>query len=458
MESLCPELSSSWRRSPAGPGRQPSSLRSRTFSNRRRRGFGLGIACTVAVALLAFSPSSCSVFMGLLGRFRRVLMRAPLPESDEPGKERPAPEVATLEQVQQEPQGIGRLETAFAAEAVDAAAGDAVDDITLAEFETDERRQLLEQLKDRWIAALKGEIRQIYPEIDSDPFFVVDRMGTLRRFLLASAFDVDDALTRMRATAKWRNEWDVLEYYKPGAAEMLFSEDLNPGAEMYFADSLQVDRQGRPYAAGRLKFANPENMHPWRHLRAGVLVFERMATKVAALKRGPASYILDIGSVGDVSGNVSGTAGLDRNYDEGINPYYSKGAGTEDAPSPAMLEEFGSLDNGFAVLKAAIAILNKYYPGIIGQVYYLNSDMLFWGAFKVFSRWIADRGSIDFQFLGPASWREYPMEQLLDSFPEEQLFREWGGNGPSLEGDAFMERAIRHYEDEAVELQMQATS
>lgn len=30
--------------------------------------------------------------------------------------------------------------------------------------------------------------------------------------------------------------------------------------EMYFADSLLVDKEGRPYAAGRLKFANPENM------------------------------------------------------------------------------------------------------------------------------------------------------------------------------------------------------
>lgn len=30
--------------------------------------------------------------------------------------------------------------------------------------------------------------------------------------------------------------------------------------EMYFADSLLQDKEGRPYAAGRLKFANPENM------------------------------------------------------------------------------------------------------------------------------------------------------------------------------------------------------
>merc|ERR1712086_1047582 len=170
----------------------------------------------------------------------------------------------------------------------------------------------------------------------------------------------------------------------------------------YFADSLKVDLQGRPYVAGRLRYANAENMHPWRHLRAGVLVFELMATKVALAGKGPASYILDIGSVGDVAGSVSGTAGLDRAYNEDLNPYYMAGAGTNDAPSADMLAEFGSLDSGFAVLKAAIQILNKHYPGTIDRVFYLNSDMLFWGAFKVFSRWIADSGSIAFNFLGPA--------------------------------------------------------
>lgn len=29
-----------------------------------------------------------------------------------------------------------------------------------------------------------------------------------------------------------------------------------------------------------------------------------------------------------------------------------------------------------------------------------SEDMVFWGAFKIFSRWISDRGSIDFKFLG----------------------------------------------------------
>ena len=51
-------------------------------------------------------------------------------------------------------------------------------------------------------------------------------------------------------------------------------QESNPGAEMYFSDSLLLDKEGRPYCAGRLKFANPENMHPWHHLRAGALVFE----------------------------------------------------------------------------------------------------------------------------------------------------------------------------------------
>ena len=148
-----------------------------------------------------------------------------------------------------------------------------------------------------------------------DPYFTVNVKGLLQRYLAASKYDVREALIRLEATAKWRKEWNVLDYYRAGVAAELFSEDSNPGAEMYFADSLLMDKEGRPYAAGRLKFANPENMHPWHHLRAGVLVFELMATKVASMGKGPGSYILDIGAVGKV-GNVSGTAGHERVYNE----------------------------------------------------------------------------------------------------------------------------------------------
>lgn len=50
--------------------------------------------------------------------------------------------------------------------------------------------------------------------------------------------------------------------------------------------------------------------------------------------------------------------------------------------------------------------------------------MVFWGAFKIFSRWIADRGSIDFKFLGPAGWREEPVSKLLEYYESDQLFEE----------------------------------
>eukprot|EP00438_Fugacium_kawagutii_P016964 Skav217278 [mRNA] locus=scaffold120:193151:194281:+ [translate_table: standard] len=321
------------------------------------------------------------------------------------------------------------------------------------DFASPERQELLADMERHWSVLEQKLKTDIYPAIVEDPFFTVNVKGLLERYLVASKYDLREALIRLEATAKWRKEWNVLDYYRTGAAAELFSEDSNPGAEMYFSDSLLLDKEGRPYAAGRLKFANPENMHPWHHLRAGVLVFERMATKVAALGKGPGSYILDIGAVQKV-GNVSGTAGNERVYNEGRNPYYASGAGTKDAPSPTILEELGSLDNGFAVLKAAITILNRHYPGIVGRVFYLNSDMVFWGAFKIFSRWISDRGSIDFQFLGPVQWREDPLTKLLDYYPAEQLFEEWGGNGPKLNGDEFMQRAIENYEYEVMEKEL----
>lgn len=135
---------------------------------------------------------------------------------------------------------------------------------------------------ERHWSALEQRLRtETYPAMVDDPYFTVNVKGLLQRYLAASKYDVREALIRLEATAKWRKEWNVLDYYRAGAAAELFSEDSNPGAEMYFADSLLMDKEGRPYAAGRLKFANPENMHPWHHLRAGVLVFELMATKVA---------------------------------------------------------------------------------------------------------------------------------------------------------------------------------
>jgi len=308
----------------------------------------------------------------------------------------------------------------------------------------------MKELEEGW-RRKEEELREEYPDIGKDPFFHIDRPSLLRRYLSVTGFDAKEALSRLVETARWRRDWDVLSYYEPGVGSQLFSEASNPGAEMYFADSLHLDREGRPILAGRVQFCNSENMHPWNHLRAGVFVFELLATKVAQLGRGPATYILDIGPVGGQAGKVSGTGGLDRDYDESKNPYYKAGAGSKEAPSAEMLEELGSLDNGFAVLKAAIRVLNRHYPGVITRVYYLNSDMVFWGAFKIFSRWIADRGSIDFQFLGEAGWREDPVSKLLETVAPEELFEEWGGSGPRLDGDEFLSRALKQYEAEAKE-------
>eukprot|EP00971_Amphidinium_carterae_P295461 5868089-Amphidinium_carterae.1 len=157
--------------------------------------------------------------------------------------------------------------------------GDSLDP-TLKAFSTQERKQLVTEVAELWQDAAE-ELRSEYPDIEKDPFFNTNLPGLFRRYLLANELSPTQTVAALRETAQWRKEWDVLSYYAPGAAMDLFAESSNPGAEMYAADSLAVDKQGRPYVAGRLRFANPENMHPWRHLRAGVLVFELMATKIA---------------------------------------------------------------------------------------------------------------------------------------------------------------------------------
>ena len=38
--------------------------------------------------------------------------------------------------------------------------------------------------------------------------------GLLERYLVASNYDVREALIRLEQTAKWRKEWNVLDYYR----------------------------------------------------------------------------------------------------------------------------------------------------------------------------------------------------------------------------------------------------
>ncbi|CAE7237081.1 kif7, partial [Symbiodinium natans] len=282
-------------------------------------------------------------------------------------------------------------------------------------------------------------------DVDRDPLLALDPPNLLRRYLIAEDWDVDKAAERLRSTIAWRRDWRVMEYYQPGRAQYLYDESTNPGSEMYFGDSLHFDRSGRPYMVGRFRLCNAERMHPWRHLRAGIYALDRFALKIIQKGCGYGSYLLDIGRVAERS-SFSGTGGgQDFFPQESKNPYYQQGAG-KDAPAE-LLERYGELNSGMAVLRAALRIAGDHYPELLSRVVFLRSDWLFSLAFKVFRLWANKKTRDKFLFIGGKA--DPPMAQLQDWFHYQQLPAEFGGQGYSLDGDNFLRRAVDHLDAEA---------
>jgi len=117
---------------------------------------------------------------------------------------------------------------------------------------------------------------------------------------------VASAAKRLEALLRFREQYDVLSFYRRGAARNLFFHDRNPGACLYFADRGDVvDRQGRAVLLGRFELMDRSVMEVANHLRAGMFVMERALGELQLPKR-KVSYLLDLGDVSAEVGAVSG--------------------------------------------------------------------------------------------------------------------------------------------------------
>ncbi|CAJ1455760.1 unnamed protein product, partial [Effrenium voratum] len=293
------------------------------------------------------------------------------------------------------------------------------------------------------LPALLEQGRRDGHDVDADPMLTLDVPGLLRRYLIAEDWNVDKAEQRLQSTISFRRKWQILEYYKPGAAKHLYEEASNPGSEMYFADSLHKDLQGRPYMVGRVDLCNGEQMHPWRHLRAGIFALDRLAIKVIHSRAGYGSYLLDIGKV-NMRGTVSGSGGGGMTPKESNNRYYKEGAGRH--CSDELLADFGELSGGLAVLRAALTIASEHYPELLSRIVFLNADLMFSLVFKIFRLWAHKRTRDKFLFLGGKA--DPPLEQLFEWYDPSELPEEFGGTGWRLDTDAFMARAIPALDEE----------
>jgi hypothetical protein len=155
---------------------------------------------------------------------------------------------------------------------------------------------MLDELRVRW----HGEIRLRavaagYP-IDLDPVLSptnpADLDALLLRYLRAErhaypprqslspaqcARVVANAVQRLNSTVDYRIEYDIVAFYRRGAARDLIFHDRNPGACLYFADRGVVDREGRTVLIGRFGLLNQamDLYEVANHLRAGMFVVER---------------------------------------------------------------------------------------------------------------------------------------------------------------------------------------
>ncbi|CAK0904297.1 unnamed protein product, partial [Prorocentrum cordatum] len=171
-----------------------------------------------------------------------------------------------------------------------------------------------------------------------------------------------------------------------------------------------------------------------------IQLLTQLALKVLQSRCGYGSYILDVSDV-ERAGTVSGTGGGPGKRHESRNPHFARGAGA-DAPK-ALLQEFGALNSGLAVLRAAIRIGTEYYPEFLSHIVFLRPNVLFSTFFKIFRVWFHPRTRNKLRMLG--GWAHPPVARLDQWYDRQQLPAEFGGEGWCLEHDAFLRSALDAY-------------
>ena len=313
----------------------------------------------------------------------------------------------------------------------------------------------LGQLRSLWQEARTA----FMPEIDADVYLSpppgrLDML--LGHYLAAEKGDAEKAVSRLVATAEWRQEYRCADLHQPGMARQLFMHGSNAGAAMYFCDYGLRDRSGDPVLVGRnlqVGALKPsDRMVPCTHIRAAILVVERVACEC----RSGASYILDVGPPDqpDMAPVLAGRRYW--NADGAVDAFGSIGTGR--APSPSVGPHPAShlqLQPGLPTLKEAFRIMTTHYPALLHRVYFYRPGTVFYLAYTIFSMWLPPstraklvmvrRGEEHHHFLNEGA----PGGGLDAACVPQEL----GGLGPSLGGDAFLAAAVKRYDSTSASAQ-----
>eukprot|EP00931_Biecheleriopsis_adriatica_P055049 TRINITY_DN32471_c0_g1_i1.p1 TRINITY_DN32471_c0_g1~~TRINITY_DN32471_c0_g1_i1.p1 ORF type:complete len:427 (-),score=76.11 TRINITY_DN32471_c0_g1_i1:422-1702(-) len=311
-------------------------------------------------------------------------------------------------------------------------------------------KQHLEELRRIW----QTDIRPSFaPEIDADPYLSppdVDKL--LMCFLRAEDGDVGSAAVRLRETAEFRRDYRCVDFYRPGMARQLFMHASNPGASIYFGDIGLRDRSGEPVLIGRTSLMTDaqapgrkpaDDRIPATHLRGGIFVIERIVHEADQA----ISYIVDVGPYPkedmakhsnqrfwDADGVVDCSAALK----QGQEPATFVG--------PHLKDHIGMKD-GLPVLKEAIRMVTRYYPERLGRIYFYRPGFIFRTIFAIFSLWVKPKTREKFVLVNEGEEHKHFLAPSgLHTCDPDQVPPEFGGTGPSLDGDRFLRRAMDRYD------------
>lgn len=108
------------------------------------------------------------------------------------------------------------------------------------------------------------------------------------------------------------------------------------------------------------------------------------------------------------------------------------------------LKHHSTIDPGLPVLREALRQLTEYYPDFMERVYFVRPPLSFRVFMKVFSLMV-DRETAEKFVVVPAGYES----TLLEKIDAEELPKEFGGKGPSLGRDDFLQMALSRYEAES---------
>ena len=304
----------------------------------------------------------------------------------------------------------------------------------------------LAELREVWLRDIRPKFE---PAILRDPLLSPENLDVaLARYLDAEGGRVQQAARRLEATAIFRREYRCVDFYQRGMARRLLMHASNGGACVYFGDMGLRALDGTPVLVGRVslmvdtKHTKPSDaMLPAQHLRAAMFVIERSAAALPARVGSKGAYILDVGGY-PVAEMAAHNPARTRYWD-------ADGEGDVRKPAAVLphLPGHSSLA-GLGVLKEAMRICERHYPETLHKVFFYRPGPAFRVIFAIFRMWVPKTTRDRFVLVRPGDEPRHffrPPPHGAGLRPEDTP-REFGGRGPSLEGDLFLRRACDRYD------------